>query len=147
MKDEFDTTPLIQKIWAANKKCYLPTLAEGKTLNFVLYNNGDKLQANQYSILEPENSARKICPTKLDLVILPLIAFDQHGKRLGTGGGFFDRTFAYVYEPGEKKQHLIGLAFAAQQAESLIADPWDVAIEGVLTENGFISLPVPSRSP
>lgn len=136
--EEFDTDPLIQEIWRANKKCYLPVLEEGRILNFALFNEGDTREKNQFSILEPNNTCRKIPPENLDLVILPLIAFDLAGNRLGTGGGYFDSTFAYVNESTRKKQHLIGLGYTLQQAHEFKSDPWDIAVEGVFTEEGYI---------
>ena len=77
-EDEMDTQPIIRTIWDTNKICYLPVLTEEKTLDFVHYDEGDLLLPNQFSILEPDNTARKIATAKLDLVISPLIAFDPY---------------------------------------------------------------------
>ena len=138
-RDEFDSNPVIQSIWQANKQCYLPVLTEKKELFFVLYNEGDKLLTNRYSILEPENTVRKISAQSLDMVVTPLVVFDAAGHRLGTGGGYYDRTFAFLRQDKKaKKPILIGLAFALQQAEHVPTDPWDVNLQAVITENGII---------
>lgn len=138
---EFDTSPIIEAIWQAKKQCYVPVLCEEneKTLFFELYQYGDALHLNRYSILEPVNLTRKIAPEHLDLVILPLIAFDQLGHRLGTGGGYYDRTFAFLHAHPYKKPIMMGLGYAAQQAESLPSDPWDILLECVLTECEYLA--------
>lgn len=141
-KDEFDSLPLIEAIWQAKKQCYLPVLTQNDGINsliFVRYVYGDALRMNAYSILEPVNVTRQIRPEELNLVITPLIAFDRHGHRLGTGGGYYDRTFAFMHEPVANKPKMIGLGYAAQEAELLLSDPWDIALSGVVTEKEFIS--------
>lgn len=138
-KDEFDALPTIEAIWRAKKQCYLPVLLEKeeKFLCFVHYAYGDALRQNRYSILEPSNITKQLLPEQLDLVITPLIAFDAKGHRLGTGGGYYDRTFANLAHQVKKPQ-LIGLAYKAQQADALPADPWDISLQGVITESGFV---------
>ena len=138
-RDEFDSTSVIQKIWQVNKICYLPILTEKKELFFVRYDEGDKLLTNRYSILEPENTSRKIKPQDLDMVITPLVVFDSLGHRLGTGGGYYDRTFAFLHQgKAFNKPWMIGLGFAIQQAEQIPTDPWDINLHAVVTENTVI---------
>lgn len=138
--DEFSTHPIIEMIWRTGKCCYLPVLIEGRMLNFVRYDKGDELFANQFSILEPKNASRKLAPEKLDLVISPLVAFDRHGHRLGTGGGYYDRTFAFMYDQKVTKPLMYGLGFASQQVEELPRDPWDITLNGIITEKGVIEI-------
>lgn len=154
VKDEFDSSGVIEAIWQAKKYCYLPVLAkEEDSLFFVRYEFGDALHLNRYSILEPVNRSRTIPASMLDVVITPLIAFDLSGHRLGTGGGYYDRAFAFkrggtanlVHRDSEneadlKKPHLLGLAYAVQEAKELPFDPWDVLLEGVITERGIINI-------
>lgn len=137
--DEIDTLPIINQIWQAGKICYLPTLAEGRMLHFARYQPEDELGVNQLGIQEPMNTARKLAPEKLDLVISPLIAFDKQGHRLGTGGGYYDRTFAFMYNRPEGIPKMYGLGFACQQAESLPCDPWDIILNGIITEDDIIT--------
>lgn len=132
--DEMPTEPFIKAIWQANKICYLPTLTETKSLHFAQYDQGDELQLNQYGIPEPVNAKHFIQPEKLDLVLLPLIAFDDQGNRLGTGGGYYDRTFAFMLTHTAKHPILLGVGYAAQYCASLMPEAWDIALHGVLTE-------------
>jgi 5-formyltetrahydrofolate cyclo-ligase len=143
-KDEFDASPIIETIWNAKKTCYLPILEqrdkEQNYLRFIRYQYGDPLHMNRYSILEPVKLNHEIQPIELDMVIMPLVAFDLRGNRLGTGGGYYDRTFAVLRDTTNgKKPLMIGLGYAVQQTESVIADPWDVRMDGVITEKEFIS--------
>lgn len=140
LKSEFDSLPIIEAIWRAKKRCYLPILSQlnEKLLTFVQYVYGDKLRKNCFSILEPSATNRQILPQALDLVILPLIAYDNQGHRLGTGGGYYDKTFAWLKDGPVCKPQLIGLGYQTQQATLLPADPWDVLLEGVITESTII---------
>lgn len=140
-KKEFDTSPLIEAIWQAKKHCYLPIVVaeeNEKTLRFERYEYGDALHANRYSILEPINTTRRIAAENLDMVIVPLIAFDCYGHRLGTGGGYYDRAFAFLHAQAKQTPQMIGLGYTVQQIASLPFDPWDIVLNGVLTENEFI---------
>ena len=136
---EFDTMPIIQALWNMGKKCYLPILSKQKEnqLDFVCYKAGDELQRNRYHILEPKNISAIIEPEKLDLVLLPLIAFDRKGHRIGTGAGYYDRTFSFLREQSVTKPILWGLAYEMQRVEILPADPWDIPLHGVVTEQGI----------
>ena len=152
LKDEFDSATVIEAVWKAKKICYIPVLAEREDdprhkdqnyLRFARYEYGDPLHMNRYSILEPANLKHEIKPEGLDLVILPLLAFDRRGHRMGTGGGYYDRTFEFqhgvLYDDPNKKPKLLGLGYAAQEAENLPADSWDLTLDGVITEKEIIS--------
>lgn len=102
------------------------------------YDENDALQLNRYFIPEPVNILREIMSAQLDIVITPLVAFDLNGHRLGTGGGYYDRTFEFLHKNNVKKPRIIGLAYSAQQAEFIPIDPWDIQMNGVLTEKEFI---------
>lgn len=139
-KDEMDTSFIIHAIWTAQKQCYLPRLVDGqaKSMEFVSYDEKDPLQANQYGIAEPAYPAQVIEPEKLDIVLMPLVAFDRQRGRLGMGGGYYDRTFQFLSTQSKRHPQLIGLAFAIQEAEKLPIDAWDVPLDGVLTENELL---------
>lgn len=138
-ENEINSNPLIEAIWHAKKQCFLPILdKEEKTLYFVRYRYGDPLHPNRFGILEPVHSCSAVSLEKLDIAITPLLAFDSHGHRLGTGGGYYDRTFAFLKGQVRRKPLMIGLGFAAQQAAELPFDPWDILLDGVITEERFI---------
>lgn len=75
----------------------------------------------------------------LDLVVMPLLAFDTAGSRLGMGGGFYDRSFAFKRRSGKRsnKPHLTGIAYQFQQAEALNRQTWDVPLDAISTEKGI----------
>ena len=135
-KNEFDCLPIIQKIWQAKKNCYLPVLTQ-KTLGFAKYQENTELQLNRYNILEPSHK-HFIVLENLDLVLLPLLGFDFQGNRLGMGAGFYDYTFQALRFM--KKPFLLGLGYAVQHVSILPQDPWDVVLDGILTEKNLILL-------
>jgi 5-formyltetrahydrofolate cyclo-ligase len=141
-QDEFDTRPIIELIWRAKKHCYLPVLATAQknTLAFYRYEEGDPLVANQYGILEPVTQSKSPFQLqKLDMVLVPVIGFDLQGHRLGTGGGYYDRSFAFLLaQPKPEAPVLIGLAYACQAVDTLPCDPWDVPLRNILTEETWI---------
>lgn len=137
--EEFDCIPIIQAIWNANKKTYLPIL-EGNgnnSLKFAAYQADTPLQLNRYRILEPVEPI--VFPTQqLDVVLLPLVAFDRQGNRLGMGGGYYDRTFEFLLTEPARKPILIGLAYEFQCVKQLPQDSWDVPLSAILTEKQII---------
>lgn len=138
LKHEFDTSPIIHEL-QQNKICYLPVLKENNTLSFIRYDQNDGLHFNRYSILEPVELTYQISPEELDIVIMPLVAFDEKGHRLGAGGGFYDRTFHFLLNHSIQKPILIGLGYAAQKAEDLPEEKWDVKLNAMLTEKTFVT--------
>ncbi len=111
---------------------------DAKSLNFARYDEGDELQPNQHLVPEPVSTQHIIHPEKLDLVLLPVLAFDAMGDRLGTGGGYYDRTFAFMFAKPLKSPFLLGLGFAAQSCNDIHPEPWDVKLHGMLTEKEII---------
>ncbi len=82
--------------------------------------------------------ARIIGARWLDLVLVPLVGFDDRGNRLGMGAGFYDRHFAFLRHRGAwRRPLLVGLAFEVQRVERLAADPHDVPLWGIVTERGI----------
>jgi 5-formyltetrahydrofolate cyclo-ligase len=134
---EFDTTAIIDAVWGAQKNCYVPLLAEGdeKHLHFMRYLPDAVLSLNRYKIYEPETRGEFFPPQRLDLVLMPLFGFDRAGHRLGSGGGYYDRTFAF--KKSAAKPLLIGVAYARQELDQLPHDTWDVPLDGILTETAF----------
>ncbi len=132
---------MIEGVWKAKKHCYLPVLTEKNALFFVRYQYGDALHLNRYSIFEPIDHTHILAAENLDSVLMPLVAFDKQGHRLGAGGGYYDRTFGFLAPSSSKKPHMIGLAYAVQEAEFIPSDPWDIALNGVVTEKEFLIFP------
>lgn len=138
---EVDLGPLMERAFGMGKRCYLPVLSPTfhNRLWFAPYGPDTPLAPNQFGILEPVVNWRNMRPSwSLDLVLTPLVAFDNQGNRLGMGGGFYDRTLAYLERRRLWcKPRLIGTAYGFQQVPALSHAPWDVPLHGVMTENAF----------
>ena len=112
----------------------LPLLHEDGRLRFAPWRPGEALVANRHGIPEPDVPRSSwIEPESLTAAVVPLVGFDRHGHRLGMGGGWYDRTFAF------RREHtappwLVGAAFATQEVERLAAAAWDVALDAVCSE-------------
>ncbi|MDE2089824.1 MAG: 5-formyltetrahydrofolate cyclo-ligase [Gammaproteobacteria bacterium] len=134
---ELDPAPLIYRALAMKKSVYLPVLVPlGTRLGFIRYRPGDRLALNRYGIPEPTSGFHaRINPAALDLVLVPLVAFDSRGNRLGMGAGYYDRSFAYLKSRRHwNKPRLLGLAYEFQKVPRLPDKPWDVPLSGIATE-------------
>lgn len=135
-ESELDTSLLIKELWTKNHLVYLPVIHpfNGTTLYFQRYEENSPMRANRYAILEPKLNCSQICPLQdLDYLLMPLVAFDSHGNRLGMGGGFYDKTLARYHNENWQKPQLIGLAHQCQHVESLPVEPWDVPLNFIIT--------------
>lgn len=134
---EVDLTVLIGKAWEAGKETCLPVLWRGR-LAFMPYGPGSGMRRNRFGIAEPTlPRRRRRAASSLDLVLVPLVAYDGRGSRLGMGGGYYDRTFAVsVHRRHWHRPLLLGVAYGFQRVDRLLAHPWDVPLHGVATEAG-----------
>jgi len=127
---EIDLSILLQAALKNGKRCYLPALNVNKTLSFLPVAQNTPFIKNCYGIPEPDvDHSLAILACKLDIIFLPLVAFDSHGNRLGMGGGYYDRTLA-----NENHPLLVGVAYDFQHQDHLIAEQWDVPLAAVITE-------------
>ena len=134
---EIDPYLLIEHARFLGKNVYLPILAPLKnSLYFAPYEAGEPLKYNRFNILEPVcQPAKWKKASQLDLLLLPLVAFDTHGNRMGMGGGFYDRTLAYLqHRRFWKKPTLVGLAHEIQKVEQLNSQSWDIPLDYIITE-------------
>ena len=139
---ELDPVPALYDVVAAGRAIYLPVLAEDSSdaLHFAPYQAGMPLRRNRFGIPEPDvQPAALLAPAQLGLVLTPLLAFDRTGTRLGMGGGFYDRSFAFLRDPHYRgpRPCLLGVGYAFQQLENLARQPWDVPLHAVVTEQGL----------
>ncbi len=132
---EIGLQPLIDAALKANKQVYLPNLDQ-QTLRFSPYFQAQKMRINRYQLPEPDVAdSEMIKPEALDLVLAPLVAFDSAGNRIGMGGGFYDRSFAFRKNPSIKTPMLIGVAHQLQIVDQLEPQPWDVQLDRVITDH------------
>ena len=138
---EMDLQPLIQRARTRGKQCYLPVISRmsHNRLWFAPYQSGQKLSPNIYGIPEPANGKwQGRSPIGLDLILMPLVGFDAKGNRLGMGGGYYDRTLAYLkHRCHWRRPLLLGVAYEFQKVDSLTAQSWDIPLHGVITESNI----------
>ena len=135
---EANLTPLIRQLNGWRKQCFLPVLdtLRPRRLWFAPYDCGDRLIDNRYGIPEPALAAREyVAAWHLDLILVPLVAFDEGANRLGMGGGYYDRTLAFRRRRTHwHRPRLLGIAFECQRVDTLPVRPWDIPLNGVVTE-------------
>lgn len=120
-----------------NVNFYLPVLhpIHSGQLAFCRYDEQTPMKPNRFGIPEPVFHCRRIRPAwSLDVVLMPLVGFDPDGGRLGMGGGFYDRSFAFTRVRPRLRPALIGLAHELQRVERLPVEPWDIPVDAVVTE-------------
>ena len=141
---EIDLRPLISEAWLRNKRCYLPVLMpfHENRLWFAPLERAERMVLNRFGISEPDrNWYQMVKLWSIDLLLMPLVAFDEGGNRMGMGGGFYDRSFAYLRQRRQwRKPHLLGTGFELQRVDRLPHQPWDIPLHSVVTERGLQNL-------
>jgi len=131
---ELDTRPLLEVMAALGITTCLPRMvATGEPLVFRRFRPGDALVEGAMRVLEPALDATAVSPS---IVIVPMLAFDADGYRLGYGGGFYDRTL-----PALAARQVVGVAFEAQRVAALPRGPNDVRLATIVTETGVHHFP------
>lgn len=148
---EMDLSAFLQIAHRDRRAIYLPVLGYGPVndLRFHRFHPGERLRVNRFGIPEPmPRGSNRIACHNLDLVLVPLVAFDSRGHRLGMGAGFYDRTFAFLrrWRGRWRRPQLLGIAFNFQRVAELPVEPWDIPLAGVVTERGFIRYKLVSSS-
>jgi 5-formyltetrahydrofolate cyclo-ligase len=134
---EADPTSLFAN---SEKTFFLPVLRkdEDGRMFFVRIDRNSQFTFNKFGIPEPVYTGADLIQEKqLDLVIMPLVSFDLYGNRIGMGGGYYDRSFAFKQRLPLHKPFLMGYAYKFQQAKTLKPESWDVQMDGLVTENGL----------
>lgn len=117
---------------------HLPVVRAGRQLEFAPWRQGDPLANNRYGIPEPAvETSVCLAPEAMQAVLVPALGFTRDGRRLGMGGGYYDASFAFRKTRPEPPL-LIGTAFACQEIAGLDTRDWDVRLDAVATENGWI---------
>ena len=112
----------------------LPVLHEDNLLRFAPWRPGDPLVTNRFGIPEPDvDPTSALPPEAMSLVAMPLVGFDPGGRRLGMGGGWYDRSFAFR-QAAPPPPWLVGVGFEAQCVEALDTESWDVFPDAICTE-------------
>lgn len=132
---ELDPLPAFLRPPLRHKGLFLPTLdpLRNGLLRFVPWTSGTRLVANRFGIPEPDLRQHSGAPTwSLDLILMPLVAFDDDGNRLGMGGGFYDRTLEALWRHPVRPR-LVGVAHRFQRVGWIPTAEWDIPLDAVIT--------------
>ena len=134
LKTEINPLPLMRKLAAAGAKLALPVVqGRGKPLLMRAFAFGDALASGQWGIREPKADAAEVAP---DILLVPLLAFDRNGQRIGYGAGYYDMTIAKFR--AMKRVVAVGIAYAAQEIAQVPVSERDARLDLVLTERDVI---------
>ncbi|XBC38559.1 MAG: 5-formyltetrahydrofolate cyclo-ligase [Buchnera aphidicola (Melaphis rhois)] len=131
---EIDTSQLISELWKKKYNVFLPIIDSifNKTLFFSQYFPNTRLQLNKFNIFEPIIRKEVVVSCQeMDVIMVPLVAFDIFGYRLGMGGGFYDK----ILNSYKNKFFPVGLAYDFQLVNKIIPKPWEIPLPAVFTPN------------
>lgn len=126
---EINLQQLIQQARMASKRVYLPRVT-GQSIIFAEYTGADDLVKSALGILEPRTGGCTIDLSSIDVMYLPLVAFDPQGHRIGMGGGYYDRYLSKAIDASSPVR--IGVAHPEQCVENCLPNPWDVPLHSVI---------------
>jgi 5-formyltetrahydrofolate cyclo-ligase len=136
LKSEINPLPLMRKLEELGARLALPVVAgKGKPLVMRAWAWGEPLAAGVWGIREPKPQAPEVEP---DILLVPLLAFDRAGHRIGYGAGYYDMTIAALR--AKKRVNAVGIAFSAQEVAKVPTTPQDARLDLVLTEREVIDL-------
>lgn len=134
---EIDPSLIIEASHRLGKSVYLPVFSnEAKTLFFYKVEKTSQLLKNKFGILEPSiTNEEPHLAEQFDLLLIPLVAFDKEGYRIGRGAGYYDRFLHFILEkPYQKHPILIGLGYEFQKVDHIVRESWDVPMDYIITE-------------
>ena len=136
MGEELDCRDIISGLVARGQEVVLPRIeGEKRPLRFLRFEGEKELVKGPFGTVQPRSDAAEFLP---DLVILPLLGFDGAGRRLGYGGGYYDRSLAWLDGMAQHAVGRYGLGFDVQRQERIVAGPHDQPLDGVVTESGIL---------
>jgi len=139
---EIDGMALLNRFFERGFTLGLPRVtAKAAPLSFLTYRPGDRLVKGHFDVMTPPDNAAEVTPA---ILLVPLLAFDKHGYRLGYGGGYYDRTLAQLKQCRPIKA--IGLGFRGQEVDSVPHDAFDQRLDGVLCEDGYSEFTAPAQA-
>ena len=130
---EVELSPFIDELWNKGITVALPTVV-GTDLRFVRYRSNSRMVAGPFNISVPEGEPEMPIEA-ISLVVVPTVAFASDGSRVGRGGGYYDRAFQ-----SEPRPFLLGVGYEFQCVEQIERQPWDVLLDGFVTEKRLMVL-------
>ena len=134
---EIGLDAVIDHALVEGKEIFLPNL-DHAALRFSPYFRTQKMRINRFRLPEPDIGASEmLSPQQLDLVLAPLVVFDGNRNRIGMGGGFYDRSFAFRKNPEYTRPVLIGVAHEIQKVDRIVPEEWDVQLDMIVTDQAI----------
>jgi 5-formyltetrahydrofolate cyclo-ligase len=127
---EIDLSEIWRSALVHGQSCYFPTVNDDLTLSFLPATPCSAFVNNRFGISEPTlGKEPSLQPEQLDVMFIPLVAFDPRGTRLGRGAGYYDRTLSYG-----RPSLLVGVAYEFQRQPYIPSEPWDIPLDVMITE-------------
>jgi len=135
---EVDTDALVSAARRRGIRIFVPIVTDFRHRRIRFFPLSGAMRRGAFGILVPRAVGKPTAPRWFNLIVVPIVGVDDAGRRLGMGGGFYDRAFGFrrlrrIWR-GPK---LVGLAFDCQRADSVLADPWDLRLDSLATESGL----------
>ena len=135
---ELDTAALISAAWRRGVHVFVPVISDRRHCRLRFYPLTGATVPGEFGISVPRLRLTPISPQWLDLIVIPLVGVDAKGRRLGMGGGYYDRALAFRRRRRYwKGPRLVGLAFDCQRTDVKFADAWDLRLDSLATESGM----------
>jgi 5-formyltetrahydrofolate cyclo-ligase len=135
---EADASKVIELARSQQAIIYLPVITHFRhsRMEFLRFDANTKLVMNKFGIREPDPASTPRIPARhLDLILLPLVAFDKDGWRLGSGAGFYDRRLSHLRSGRAwRRPKLVGIAYEFQRVERLEPHRWDIPLDAIVTD-------------
>jgi 5-formyltetrahydrofolate cyclo-ligase len=137
---ELPLAAIIGSLRARGQTYFLPVIDAEKRLQFAPWSPGMAIATNRFGIPEPSDPhLAHLAPDAMNVVLVPLLGFDRRGHRLGFGGGYYDRSFAFLRDlQRPSKPLLVGIGYAAQEVTRIVPEAWDVKLDYVATERELV---------
>jgi 5-formyltetrahydrofolate cyclo-ligase len=135
---ETDTAALIAAARRRGVRLFVPVIVDRRHSRIRFYPLGGKTRRGVFGIAVPSLLSRPVPARWLNLIVIPLVGVDALGRRLGMGGGFYDRALEFRRRRSRwTGPRLVGFAFDSQRTDLEFAEPWDVSLDALATESGL----------
>jgi 5-formyltetrahydrofolate cyclo-ligase len=135
---ETDTAALIAAARRRGVQLFVPVISDRRHRRLRFHPLRGKTTPGVFGIAVPRRVGSPVSPRWLNLIVIPLVGVDEHGRRLGMGGGYYDRALAFRRRRRYwKGPHLVGFAFHSQRTTLKFAEPWDLQLDSLATEAGL----------
>jgi len=140
---EIDPCEVMAWCWQHKKRPFVPIVSNSNStqLRFAEIKQDSDFAENKFGISEPViDESELVSADQLDLVLMPLVAFDCCGNRLGMGGGFYDTTFDFIRTQNVSRPVLIGIAHELQKVDRILSESWDIPLSIVVTDSQIYNI-------